>query len=117
MNDKSYFERSASVGASDDIGRRIASAAGVGGVGATGERLKLSAGGSGLTAGASKIGESRRKSASFDVDRHREPEAAGATSGATGGPGGDAGIRRRSSSNSSVHRRSQAKVTKEYIFD
>ncbi|XP_049295680.1 alpha-catulin isoform X2 [Anopheles funestus] len=122
MNDKSYFERSASVSASDDIGRRIAAAAGGGSSGTTLDRAKASASSGGLGV-ASKIGESRRKSASFDVDRNRGPEpmASATTSGAAGGgssrgggtgaSGSDTGIRRRSSSNSSVHRRSQSKIS------
>ncbi|XP_035898166.1 alpha-catulin isoform X4 [Anopheles stephensi] len=127
MNDKSYFERSASVGASDDIGRRIAAAAGGGGGrsgegggggGGGGAKSSASSGGGGLGA-TGKIGESRRKSASFDVDRNRGPDAmasattsgAGPNRGGPGGSGSDTGIRRRSSSNSSVHRRSQSKIS------
>ncbi|XP_041781570.1 alpha-catulin isoform X3 [Anopheles merus] len=121
MNDKSCFERSASVGASYDIGRRMAASGGA--TGPRVDRSKSCAGSSGAGLGASgsgKIGaESRRKSASFDVDRNRGAEAmaSAATSGGMGrggpapGGSGDTGIRRRSSSNSSVHRRSQSKIS------
>uniref|UniRef100_A0A182JI27 Uncharacterized protein n=1 Tax=Anopheles atroparvus TaxID=41427 RepID=A0A182JI27_ANOAO len=119
MNDRSYFERSVSVSASDDIGRRLGGS----------ERRKGDPGGPG------KIAESRRKSASFDVNRSRGSDvlasacisgggggASGGGSAGGGGGGGAAGgsggggagptsesIRRRSSSNSSVNRRSQSK--------
>ncbi|KFB46478.1 extensin [Anopheles sinensis] len=80
MNDKGYFERSVSVSASDDIGRRLGGS----------ERRKGDPGGGG---GLGKMAESRRKSASFDVKRNRGPDvmAAATISGAASGSGGGGG--------------------------